>query len=407
MVAFVEKATSRRFGQDTDRQRMRLEWWASGETDETAVRAALLSLMPTSFDGLTLTGWDADTERESGATGQWDCWAEYAFANELAGGVKTNTVPGPTDPLGNDWGFDLTAKQAHITQSLLTVTSRFDSTKGGRGAPAWATSTPYAVGQEITNSGNLYTCTVAGTSASSGGGPTGGGTYTDGTVTWQYVSAAPTPVTSWAASTAYSSGAQVDNNGFLYQANSSGTSGTSGGPIGTGSSISDGTLTWKYVSPDLDPGAPSYGGAIGVTKDQIAGTDVYVGNLEFTKVSQVYPMTLALLETLLNLVGAINQSTYFNFPPKTLMYLGCAGSCKPGNIWTLAHRFAANPSRSNIKVGPNITIPFKAGFDYLWAMYADAKVQVASGKSFLIQQPVAAFVEQVSPALDFSALPIS
>ncbi len=55
-------------------------------------------------------------------------------------------------------------------------------------ATAWAASTAYAKYDLSTNdSGKLYVCTIAGTSASSGG-PTGTGTaITDGTCTWRYV----------------------------------------------------------------------------------------------------------------------------------------------------------------------------------------------------------------------------
>lgn len=54
---------------------------------------------------------------------------------------------------------------------------------------AWAATTAYTVSQRVSNGGNVYNCTVAGTSAGSGG-PTGtGGAITDGGVTWAYVSA--------------------------------------------------------------------------------------------------------------------------------------------------------------------------------------------------------------------------
>lgn len=52
---------------------------------------------------------------------------------------------------------------------------------------AWQASRPYAVGDQVTNGGNLYRATAAGTSASSGG-PTGtGASITDGGVTWTFV----------------------------------------------------------------------------------------------------------------------------------------------------------------------------------------------------------------------------
>lgn len=50
----------------------------------------------------------------------------------------------------------------------------------------WQASTAYALQQQVSNGGILYRCTVAGTSAASGG-PTGTGTPTDGTVTWAYM----------------------------------------------------------------------------------------------------------------------------------------------------------------------------------------------------------------------------
>jgi hypothetical protein len=56
---------------------------------------------------------------------------------------------------------------------------------------AWATSTSYTVGQQVIANGNVYQCKTAGTSASTGSGPSGTGTsITDGTAVWQYVSPA-------------------------------------------------------------------------------------------------------------------------------------------------------------------------------------------------------------------------
>jgi len=53
----------------------------------------------------------------------------------------------------------------------------------------WAASQAYIVGDKVfTVAGNWYSCTVAGTSAAAGLGPTGtGDSISDGTVTWKYV----------------------------------------------------------------------------------------------------------------------------------------------------------------------------------------------------------------------------
>lgn len=54
---------------------------------------------------------------------------------------------------------------------------------------AWIASNVTAVGQFCTNGGNTYQCTAAGTTAASGG-PSGTGTsITDGGVTWKYIGA--------------------------------------------------------------------------------------------------------------------------------------------------------------------------------------------------------------------------
>lgn len=62
-------------------------------------------------------------------------------------------------------------------------------------ATAWQAATAYAQGQAVTNdSGKVYVCTTAGTSAGAGG-PTGtGAAITDNTVTWMYAAASGTVV---------------------------------------------------------------------------------------------------------------------------------------------------------------------------------------------------------------------
>lgn len=60
----------------------------------------------------------------------------------------------------------------------------------GLAAQNWAASTPYVLNQQVALGGNVYKVTTAGTSAASGG-PTGTGSgISDGTVTWAYVGAA-------------------------------------------------------------------------------------------------------------------------------------------------------------------------------------------------------------------------
>ena len=53
---------------------------------------------------------------------------------------------------------------------------------------AWAQSTAYVAGDSCRASGNLYTCTIGGTSSGVGTGPTGtGAAIVDGGVTWKFL----------------------------------------------------------------------------------------------------------------------------------------------------------------------------------------------------------------------------
>ena len=62
--------------------------------------------------------------------------------------------------------------------------------------------------------------------------------------------------TAWVALTAYSIGNKVVNGGNAYYCTVAGTSDAVGGPSGTGSTIVDGTVTWKYITNGLYSGVP-------------------------------------------------------------------------------------------------------------------------------------------------------
>lgn len=69
-----------------------------------------------------------------------------------------------------------------------------------------------------------------------------------GTPGWMCTTAGGIATANWAGSTAYGLNALVLNDsGKTYVCITPGTSASSGGPTGTGSSISDGTVTWKYL----------------------------------------------------------------------------------------------------------------------------------------------------------------
>lgn len=66
-------------------------------------------------------------------------------------------------------------------------------------------------------------------------------------------------ITPWSGSTAWALGSFCSNKGNLYVCITAGTSGFANGPIGTGSSITDGTVVWQYyaVNVSYPPGTIS------------------------------------------------------------------------------------------------------------------------------------------------------
>lgn len=110
------------------------------------------------------------------ATGTYSATAYGAPSYVSPNMQATGSFTGNANPVANG---GCTFARGYKTDG---TTATADYTVGS----AWIASNVTAVGQYCTNGGNTYKCTVAGTTAASGG-PTGtGGTITDGTVTWAY-----------------------------------------------------------------------------------------------------------------------------------------------------------------------------------------------------------------------------
>ncbi len=130
---------------------------------------------------------------------------------------------------------------------------------------AWSNKS-YVVGDLVTNSNNLYACVSAGTSTTAPTGTTQSQTPAGGTSKWSYLCG------TWTASIAYSVGVTCINNSNLYLCiSTNGNSAASGGPSGTGSSITDGSILWKYL-----------GSCSGLSPANAAATVTYNSNNSLT-----------------------------------------------------------------------------------------------------------------------------
>ncbi len=110
----------------------------------------------------------------------------------------------------------------------------------------WITAKPFVTGEQVRNStGAIYRATNTATSGATE--PTGtGSSISDGAVTWAYVQPASVP-TLRTASAVYGLGARVlADNYKVYVATTGGTASSGSGPTGTGTGIADGTIVRDY-----------------------------------------------------------------------------------------------------------------------------------------------------------------
>lgn len=86
-------------------------------------------------------------------------------------------------------GTPLTLVAADSRASVVVTEDEFETLADATivALTAWATTAAYAIGDRATNASRAYVCTVAGTSAGSGGPTTTSAAEVDGSVTWRYM----------------------------------------------------------------------------------------------------------------------------------------------------------------------------------------------------------------------------
>jgi len=110
---------------------------------------------------------------------------------------------------------------------------------------------------------------------------------------------------------------------------------------------------------------------------------------------------LAYAKTISNSTGYTNNAEYLGFAIGELLFLGATGEIFPDNP-LLTFTFAASPNLIDHDIG-SITVPFKAGHDYIWFSY---KTEKDPATDLNTQIATAAYVARVYGSLDFSVLKI-
>lgn len=97
---------------------------------------------------------------------------------------------GGAQPVGKDVVSMSVGAQAFKVAGVLDVAQTLVWTAAiSTSPPAWAPTTGYTSGNQVTNDGRQYVCTTSGTSAGSGGPSTTAADITDGTAHWRWLGA--------------------------------------------------------------------------------------------------------------------------------------------------------------------------------------------------------------------------
>lgn len=148
--------------------------------------------------------------------------------------------------------------------------------------------------------------------------------------------------------------------------------------------------------------APNFNGAIGVTHDGVDGVDITIPVYNFSETHILADESVdgAYKAAIFALTGTTNDATFRGFAVGEVLFLGASGSKRGEDDWEITFKFAASPNVAGLVVG-TITGINKGGWEYLWIRYADEEDAAAK---VLVKKPIAAYVEKVYNAGDFSNL---
>lgn len=150
--------------------------------------------------------------------------------------------------------------------------------------------------------------------------------------------------------------------------------------------------------------ATNYGGAIEVDGEgNVNGVDVTMPVMTFSETHTFAQskVTTAYRKQLFLLTGTVNKAAFRDFDIGEVLFLGASGQ-KDGEFWDITFKFAVSPNRTNLKVTESLIVPSKYGWDYLWVKFGEKVVNGA-----IVKEPIAAYVERVYEAGDFSKLKLA
>ena len=117
---------------------------------------------------------------------------------------------------------------------------------------------------------------------------------------------------------------------------------------------------------------PNHRGAIGVTQDgHVEGVEIPYPIYNWSEALTVpaASVTTSYKLALFNLTGRMNHAAWKGFSKGEVLFLGAQGTQQNGGAVKINFKFSSLPNETNIPVSPTLSIPFKYGWDYLWAEF--------------------------------------
>jgi hypothetical protein len=114
-------------------------------------------------------------------------------------------------------------------------------------------------------------------------------------------------------------------------------------------------------------------------------------------------VTPGYLETLALLAGRTNIVEFYGYDAGDVIFLSASGNYTSGEGWSLSASFGIELNDSDIEICDGLTVPFKAGWHYLWT--ADKPILDPVTSKMTIA-PEAAYVEEIVRPVDFSLIGI-
>lgn len=162
------------------------------------------------------------------------------------------------------------------------------------------------------------------------------------------------------------------------------------------------SLETKSIVTKL-PNQIDFNKSINVTQDGVQGVEVEVPVLSATisKKIATSAITDSYIGQIYNTVGTTNESYFRGLQAGEGLMTGVSGADNGDGTWDFDYNYAISPNETNLVIAQGLTIPQKAGWDYLWVYYA-----VEDTPQGPVQKPVQAQVEKIYRSKNWGALNI-